>query len=219
MNPLRRLRMKLADRKEQRDRNRAKYRRTGRGGREARKHRKAVVKLRALISRIKGQPRVTSPNGVVFVKTFEGFSGIPVNIGDGVLTYGYGHTEPLGSNVPAKITEPAAAKLLAKDLKLYYEPAVKRLFEKGGPLHGKFAPWRFDALVSVAYNLGTGALLPYPHPNFETLGKALQDGDLKAIAKALPLYKSPGTRFEEGLLRRRRVEARLLLTGNYSTEI
>lgn len=219
MNPLKRLRGKLADRKEKRDRYRAKYRRTGKGGREARKHQKAVLKLRRLITKIKRQPRATSPAGVTFIKTFEGFSPRPVNIGDGVLTWGYGHTAPLGSKGPSSITEPQAAQLLAKDLARTYEPAVNALFAKNGPLYGRFAPWRYDCLVSVAYNLGTGALLPYPHPGFETLGRAIQSGSLKAIAAALPLYSNPGSIFHEGLLRRRKAEARLFLTGNYSTEV
>lgn len=219
MDRLKRLRAKLADRKEKRDRNRAKYKRTGKGGREARKHQRAVVKLRALISRIKRRPRSTSPAGVKFIKTFEGFSPRPVNIGDGVLTWGYGHTAPLGSRVPQSITEPAAARLLDNDLERDYDPAVKRLFQKGGPLYGKFAPWRFDALSSVAFNLGTGAILPYPHPGFETLGAAIQSGSLKRIADALPLYCNPGSQFEDGLRRRRRCEARLLLTGSYQTTI
>lgn len=219
MNPLKRLRGKRADRREKRDRARAKYKRTGKGGREVRRHQKALVKILALISRIKRAPRQITENGVTFIKSFEGFSPKPVNIGDGVLTYGYGHTEPLGSKVPMSISEPAAARLLGKDLDADYVPAVRKLFEKGGPLHGKFAPWRLDALVSVAYNLGVGAVLPYPHPGFETLGAAIQSGNLRRVADALPLYCNPGSQFEEGLRRRRRCEARLLLTGNYSTEI
>ena len=124
MSLLKRLRLKLADRKEQRDRARAKYRRTGRDGKVARRHQRAVRKLLRLISKIKRSRRATSSKGVAFVKSFEGFSARPVNIGDGVLTYGYGHTEPLGSKVPSSIMEPQAAKLLAKDLARDYEPAV-----------------------------------------------------------------------------------------------
>jgi lysozyme len=218
MTRLKRLRAKLADRKERRDRNRAKYQRTGKGGREIRKHIPAIRKLRKLIREILSRPLRTSRRGVDFIKSFEGFSPRPVNIGDGVLTWGYGHTAPLGSKVPNSINEPAATRLLAKDLAKTYEPAVRKLFKKDGPLHHHRGNQHLiDALVSVAYNLGTGAVQSGPHPGFETLGRAIAAGSPRQIAAALPLYSNPGSQFHEGLLRRRRCEAQLILTGNYST--
>lgn len=223
MNPLKRLRVRLAKRKELRERARSK----------ARRHQKAVLKLRLTIRAIKRKPRSTTRRGARFIATFEGFCSKPVDIGDGVTTVGIGHVihsgPPTGHDRTAKwvrgqkrggvLTYREAITLFLADLEETYEPPVRDLFRQGGPLHGRFAPWRFDALVSVAYNLGTGAVQPGPHPGFETLGKAIGSGNLHAIARALPLYRNPGSIFEQGLLRRRKCEGRLLLTGQYKTEL
>lgn len=123
-----------------------------------------------------------------------------------------------GQKTPGELTYREAVRMFQAELETKYEPPVRKLFAKGGPLHGMFTPWRNDALISDCFNLGPGSVTPGT-TGFETIGAAIDAGDLQAIANALPLYSNPGSQFHQGLLRRRRCEARLLLTGIYSTEI
>ena len=228
MKRLRQLRKWLRRRTRRRDRAIASYKATGKDGLKVRRQQRVILKLRSLIRAYTNPHGITS-KGARFIATFEGFCPVPVDIGDGVTTVGIGHVihsgPPTaadrsgiwikGQKTPGQMTYSEAVRLLQRDLADTYEPPVRKLFERGGPLFGKYTPWRLDALVSVAYNLGVGAVLPYPHTGFETLGSALKAGSIRGIADALPLYRNPGSIFEEGLLRRRNAEARLLLTGNY----
>jgi GH24 family phage-related lysozyme (muramidase) len=190
--------------------------------REAREHRAAVRYLRKLLKKARlaaaaarKKIKRTSSEGVAFIKRAEGFSPVPVNIGDGVITWGYGHTAEIGDpSIPESISEADAVKLLAKDLARDYEPAVRKLFAKGGPLAGLFTQARFDALVSFAYNLGAGAFTA--SSGFETIQRNIKARDVRGIAESFVLYRSPGTIFEEGLRARRLRERKLFLDGIYS---
>jgi GH24 family phage-related lysozyme (muramidase) len=142
------------------------------------------------------------PAGMHLIKSYEGFRERPYDDGTGVMTIGYGETrKPL----PTRLTEPQAARLLAQRLDRDYEPAVRAVFSGPGAL--PFNQHRYDALVSFVYNLGPNALKG--GPGFETIGRAIRAGDLRAIARAMPLYSNPGTNVHEGLLRRRKAEAAL----------
>jgi GH24 family phage-related lysozyme (muramidase) len=148
-----------------------------------------------------GKMRI-GPTGMELIKRFEGFRESPYDDGTGVITIGYGETrKPL----PRRLTESQAARLLAKRLDRDYEPAVRAVFT--GPDALPFNQHRYDALVSFVYNLGPNALKG--GAGFETIGKAIRARDLRAIARAMPLYSNPGTNVHEGLLRRRKAEAAL----------
>lgn len=231
MKQLRKWRHWLKTRKAKRDAALKRYHRNGRGGKDIRRHQRAILKLRSLIRAYRTPHGITS-RGARFIATFEGFCPTPVDIGDGVTTIGIGHVIHAGGptsedrtsgiwitrqKTPGRLTYTEAIRLFQRDLADTYEAPVLKLFRRGGPLYGKYTPYRLDALVSVAYNLGVGAVQPGSHPGFETLGRAIAAGSIRGIAEALPLYSNPGSIFHEGLLRRRNAEARLLLTGNYST--
>ena len=62
------------------------------------------------------------------------------------------------------------------------------------------------ALISFAYNLGTGF---YGAQGFETISRELREKDWPAVPAALLLYRNPGTNIEAGLKRRREAEGRL----------
>jgi lysozyme len=138
----------------------------------------------------------TSPTGIALIKRFEGLRLKAYLCPAGIATIGYGHTYLVNINDPA-ITEEEADRLLAEDLKLY-EKAVTEMVKV--PINQN----QFDALISFAFNLGTGAL------RGSTLMKKLNAGQpcsaefdrwVFAAGKALP-----------GLVRRRAAERRLFET-------
>jgi len=83
-------------------------------------------------------------------------------IGDGMVTIGWGHAEPVGKSkfkVGQKITTSDADELLKMDL-TNYSDGVRKIFkdweEKG--LDVKINQDMFDALVSIAFNTGINGL-------------------------------------------------------------
>lgn len=147
--------------------------------------------------------------GLDLIKRYERFipytyddldPGHPVRQGDkvrGTLTIGYGHT---GAHAVAgnTISEPAAVELLTTDASVAVT-AVNRLVTR------RLNQGQFDALVSLAFNIGTG--------NFaaSTLLKRLNArDDLNVPAEFLKWRKSKGLVLK-GLLRRRVAEAALFL--------
>jgi len=230
---LRTLRQKLKKRIAGRDRQVRKFKKTGKAGHAklAKTHVRAIKRLRKLIERAQVDPSI-SDKGVEFIAEFEGLpnGGRPYNDPVGYATVGYGHLigyRPVletdhadiwlsGQQTPGKLNRSEAKTLLKQDLARKYEPAVRALFSPGGPLAGRFDQPLYDALVSFAYNLGTGALTGAA--GFETVGRAIWSGKPPAIADALPLYVYGGSQRLPGLVRRRNAEARLIRTGNYSTE-
>jgi GH24 family phage-related lysozyme (muramidase) len=167
---------------------------------------------------------------VKFISEFEGYFAKPYNDPVGYATVGFGHLigyRPVQpgdhqstwierQQRPGVLTEPEARRLLKKDLAKNYEPAVRELFEGDGPLVG--APQHvFDALVSFAYNLGAASVTGIP--GFETIGRAIDEGNIKKIGDAMLLYNKAGGSTLPGLVRRRRAERRMVRRGIYSTEI
>lgn len=231
--PLSTLRQKKRRRAKARDRQWRLWRRTGkRGHRKAfRVHRRAVRKLRGLIRKA-STPSSISPAGVRFIASFEGFSARPTDALDGFSTVGYGHLIAHrrvtaadrraiwvpGQRTPGVLTTKEAETLLAEDLSKVYEPAVLKLFQKGGPLAGRWSQPLMDALTSVAYNLGVGAVTPGAVAGFETLHAAIRGGSPAGIADSLRLYVRGPSGPLPGLVRRRRAEARMIRTGSYSTD-
>ena len=230
---LRTLRSKLAKRIKGRDRQLRKFKKTGKAGHAklAKAHVRAIRKLRRLIKQAEKVQKVSN-EGVAFIAEFEGLpnGGRPYNDPVGYATVGYGHLigyRPVleadhgdiwvpGQKTPGKLSQAEALQLLKQDLARKYEPAVRALFATNGPLEGKFDQPLYDALVSFAYNLGTGAISGAS--GFETVNAAIQAGKPKKIASAMKLYVYGGTQRLPGLVRRRNAEARLIRTGNYSTE-
>jgi lysozyme len=124
----------------------------------------------------------------------------------GVWTQGYGHTE----GVTAKSrpwSKAKAQQVLRDDLNKKYAPAVD---EQLHAYHVRrlLSQNAFDALVSLAFNLGTGIIGPS-----HTIGQALEKHDLKAAADAFLLYDHAGGRKVAGLTRRRKAERALFLKG------
>ena len=134
-----------------------------------------------------------SSNGVVLIKSFEGFSRVACKAlpTEKYLTIGYGH---YGKDVKANqtITESEAVKLLVKDLSGFVAK-VNKYNRKYG-----FSQNEFDALVSFCYNVG----------NIDGLTK--NGTRTKAqIADKFLAYSYSGGNYVQGLYNRRLKEQKL----------
>ncbi len=149
-------------------------------------------------------PVRTSPDGVAFIKCWEGLEKRAYLDVAGVWTIGYGHTAGFrdGRFGPAsEISEPQAESLLRADL-ASREGAVRRLVTAAVNRH------EFDALVSFEFN--TGALAR------STALRRLNAGDRVGAAEALTWWNKArvdgALTVIHGLVRRRAAEAALFLT-------
>jgi len=142
----------------------------------------------------------TNQAGIDLIKHWESFRSKPYRCAAGVETIGYGSTYyPDGKKVTLKdkpITERQAQELLRSVLPRY-ENAVSRLITTH--LNGN----QFAALVSFAFNLGTGAL------QRSGLRQKLNRGDYDCVPKELMKWCYAGGRKLNGLVKRRKAEADL----------
>jgi len=138
----------------------------------------------------------TSPRGLSLIKQFEGFRAQAYQDVVGVWTIGYGFTE--GVTEGQHMTRAQADARLATEL-LRYEAAVLAAC-KVEPNQNQF-----DALVSLAWNIGPGAMAK------SSVIKAHNRGDTQAAARAFGLWNKAGGKEWPGLVRRRAAEAAIYL--------
>jgi len=141
-----------------------------------------------------------SPEGVAFIKQFEGLSLTSYQCQAAVWSVGYGTTGPdIGPDT--KVTKEEAEILFASDL-MEFEGAVR------DSLKVTVNQNEFDALVSFAYNVGLGAF------RSSTLLKLLNDrADDKIVASEFLRWIKVGNgKLSEGLKIRREKERQLFLT-------
>lgn len=144
-----------------------------------------------------------SANGLNFIKSFEGFSAKPYLDSVKVPTIGYGTIMyPDGKRVTMNDT-PCAAQQAEQYLAF-------EVNQKCSGVNTMVAVQvnqnQFDALVSFAYNLGTGAL------HGSTLLKLLNKGCYADAAKEFLKWDHAGGVAVAGLTRRRLAEQKLFLT-------
>lgn len=144
-----------------------------------------------------------SAEGQRFIESWEGYMGRPYRCPAGVLTIGYGHTE----NVQAGqfVTKEQASELLRQDLDSKYGAEVSRLIG-----NAYTDQQEFDALASLAFNIGLGAFTG------STALRLHKAGDKQGAARALQWWTKAtiGGVLQDvpGLVRRRAAEAALYLT-------
>ena len=143
----------------------------------------------------------TSERMVDIIKTYEGFSPKAVRLtGEDEYTIGYGH---YGADVRAgdTITEAEATALMKKDLKVF-ENAVRSAVKV------EITQSQFDALVSLSYNIGTGAFA-----DSDTV-KALNEGKVGHAAVDIPSWRrGMGYQILPGLEKRRQTELEFFAAG------
>lgn len=120
-----------------------------------------------------------SNNGSEFIKDYEKFISKPYRDAVGVWTIGYGNTyypnRQSVKSTDAPLTEPQAAKLKQDIINMDFAPAVNLLFADEIAA-GKITQNMFDALVSLAYNIGTRGLAG------SSVYKYIKAGDYKRAA-------------------------------------
>ena len=142
-----------------------------------------------------------SPSGVDLICNFEGLRLKAYDDGVGVWTIGFGTTKyPNGIRVKKgdTCTLDQAKAYMQNDLKSF-EQTVNNTVKV--PLNQN----QFDALVSLAYNIGTNAF------SKSTLVKKLNSNDIRGAADQFDLWVNAGGESMQGLVNRRTVEKALFL--------
>ncbi len=131
-----------------------------------------------------------------------------------VWTQGYGRTGPSVTRESRSVSKATALRWLRSDLDAKYGATVRAVLRT---IDLKLSQRQFDALVSIAYNVGPGIL-----ERDRSLGDALRRYAMSrtpirrsAVASAFRLYDKAGGRRLAGLTRRRNAESRLWMGGRY----
>ncbi|HDS1237615.1 TPA: lysozyme [Pluralibacter gergoviae] len=146
-----------------------------------------------------------SDKGIELIKRFEGCSLTAYpdpGTGGAPWTIGYGWTgnvdgKPVRPGM--KIDQSTADRLLRTGL-VSYDQAVNKM------LRVKVTQNQYDALVSLAYNIGTRAL------STSTLMKKLNAGDYSGAADEFLRWNKSGGKVMPGLTNRRKAEREVFLS-------
>lgn len=142
-----------------------------------------------------------SPFGVDLICSFEGKRLTAYDDGVGVWTIGFGTTVYPNSIKVMKgdtCTEAQAKTYMAHDLKKFEATVNKAVTVQ-------LNQNQFDALVSLAYNIGTNAF------SKSTLVKKLNANDIRGAADQFDVWVNAGGKRMQGLVNRRTVEKALFL--------
>jgi lysozyme len=135
--------------------------------------------------------------GLDLIKSFEGLSLRAYRDPVGIWTIGYGHTGPEVG--PGDVITTAQAETLLRNDLTRFENGVRSLVKV--PLTSN----QFSALVSFAFNVGTGALTQ------STLLTRLNQRDYQGAANEFSRWVYGGGQVLPGLVRRREAEKQLFL--------
>lgn len=172
-------------------------------GRERREVRARIEEIRASLAA--GE---LSDQGAAFIARFEGIRLAPYNDPAGHATIGIGHLIHLGPVTDADrrawygFTRERALELLRRDAD-HFEQAIRELVTV------RLDQQEFDALVSFAFNVGTGAFAG------STLLRRLNAGERGAVPTELNRWTKAGGVELPGLVARRHAEGRLFAGHGY----
>lgn len=140
-----------------------------------------------------------------FIKSEEKLRLTAYDIGDGHITMGYGSARPIDKSkiqVGETITKHKAEELFKQDLSRA-ERGVKRLFtqwERKG-IFRKVTQAQFDAMVSMAYNMGVGGFRSTEFVLLVKQNRMIEAGELIKITRLKSGYS--------GLIKRRNKEYKI----------
>lgn len=146
----------------------------------------------------------TSRVGRDFIKGYESLRLSAYDDGVGVVTIGYGHTATARPGMV--ITRAQAEQLFLRDL----APKERCV---NSAVRVPLSQSQFDALVSLAFNIGCGAF------QNSTLLKHLNAGNYRAAAAEFPKWNKGGGKVLGGLVKRRAAEVRMFTGGATQTVV
>ena len=135
-----------------------------------------------------------SEKGLALITEFEGCKLTAYRDIVGVWTIGFGHTKTARGGMV--ITQSEAHHLLELDVAEHANGVEKSLFVK-------LEQHQFDAVVSLAFNVGVGAV------RNSTLVKMINRGDAKLASAQFDRWNKAGGKVVAGLTRRRAAERRM----------
>lgn len=156
-----------------------------------------VAQARRVMNRHPGPAVSVSSAGVNLVARFEGFRAYPYQDVNGKWAIGYGDTLGITAHTPPYPRAYAYSRLRER-LNRDYLPAVLAAAKAGGV---KLRQNQIDALVSLAYNVGTGVV-----GSKSQIGIDLRHGLVKNVSRDFLLYDRAGGTALPGLLARRKAE-------------
>jgi GH24 family phage-related lysozyme (muramidase) len=139
----------------------------------------------------------TSQVGIDFIKEFEAFEPRPYRCSANRMTIGYGHVIRSGEDITV-LTEQQASDLLAKDLERFEADVL-------GAIDVPLEQHQFDALVSLAFNIGGSAF------KGSTLARILNEREYKSAAEQVLRWDKVNGKPLAGLTRRRKAERAMFL--------
>ena len=140
-----------------------------------------------------------SENCLNLLKRFEGCKLTGYLCPAGIPTVGYGHTGP-EVKVGMTIGQRTADAYLLKDA-THAGDAINEM------VNVPLTQGQFDALVSLAYNIGAGAFAK------STMLRKLNAGDYLGAAMEFPKWRNGGGRVLDGLVARRAAEQAMFQLG------
>lgn len=140
----------------------------------------------------------TSDAGRTMIEGFEGLRLIAYPDDNNVWTIGFGHTS--GVKKGDKCTAAQADAWLLQDL----ETAERGVIAS---VHVGLSQPQFDALVSLAFNIGVGAFVA------STTAHLVNSSDYYGAAEAITMWRRVGTGYPEYQRARRAREMRVFLVG------
>lgn len=150
----------------------------------------------------------TNMAGIILITRFEGFYPEPYLCPAGVPTIGYG-TIIYPNGVRVKLSDPPCTKSQAKEW-LSFELREKENYINTWLIANNITLTenQFSAIISFAYNLGTGRVTR------GDVAEALKSGDMDRVAKAMSQFNKARNRWGilrelRGLTRRRTAEIAL----------
>jgi lysozyme len=156
-----------------------------------------------------GSRRRLSKKGAAFIAHFEGFRAQLYNDPVGHCTIGCGHLVHHGPINGSEPTEFKRGITHERALELLQDDASTAAREIARSVKVRLSQPQADALISFAFNVGTGAFRD------STLLRLLNQGDYASVPAQLNRWSKAGSKTLPGLVRRRDAEGRLFRDGAY----
>ena len=143
------------------------------------------------------------------IAEMEGFRSAPYVCPAGAPTIGYGQTFYLDGRKVALSDPPISEQTARHMLEVLAREKFWNVLKVTIPNWDEMSSGQKGALLSFSFNLGANF---FGSPGFSTLSACLTDHAWSEVPAALYLYRNPGSAFEAGLARRRKLEGEMWIS-------